>query len=452
MAGFPWLPIGFAVPDGTQVGRLLSEGMGYQIVAAQGDERVLLLLQPESVVGRSASASAPSLFVPLSTAGHDLLATVFLAEDAPVRVGDIPARVAPLSGAEAMALSGALKRLTERADDASWSDALFLPHQSLCLPTGPATRTENRRELAVRLLTGGVADTTMSPRQIRGFNPWVTGEEVSEFLSAFGDAGKRHRHQQEQSNAQSVEAFALPGRPELEAFFREYVIEYHRLRDRFEAMGVAPPGGVLLYGPPGSGKTFAARALAATLGWPVFEIGLGSVGSPFIHDTTVRLAKAFSEAAKDAPSIVILDEVDAVAMARGDAYHSHKIEEISELLKLVEEAPRNNVLVVATTNRKDAIDRAFLRKGRFDHVLEVGYPLAAEVRPLLAALLAPRPHVAGLNLDSIAEALAGRPVSDAAWVVNEAARIAVKSGKDAIDDICLLTALKRVGQKVAIAG
>ena len=152
----------------------------------------------------------------------------------------------------------------------------------------------------------------------------------------------------------------------------------------------------------------------------------------------------FHQAANKAPSIVIIDEVDALAGARGIGSQDYKIEEVSELLKLVEAAAGRGITLVATTNRKETIDPAFLRKGRFDHAFEVDYPSAEEALAVLKSLVSERPHVPGLGLEPAAERLACRPISDAAWVVNEAARLAVKSSKDAIDDICLFGAISRL--------
>lgn len=133
-----------------------------------------------------------------------------------------------------------------------------------------------------------------------------------------------------------------------------------------------------------------------------------------------------------------------MAATRDLGSHDHKVEEVAELLKLVEAAAANGITVVATTNRKEAIDRAFLRKGRFDHVVEVSYPGDEEVVALLETLVPERPHVPGLGLRTAAQRLAGKPLSDIAWVVNEAARLAVKSSKDAIDDICLFGAISNI--------
>jgi SpoVK/Ycf46/Vps4 family AAA+-type ATPase len=117
--------------------------------------------------------------------------------------------------------------------------------------------------------------------------------------------------------------------------------------------------------------------------------------------------------------------------------HDHKVEEVNEILRMIEGAAKNNILVIATTNRREALDPALLRKGRFDHAIEVGYPTAEEVCAALTAMLKDRPHHNIQNLDQIASGLAGRPMSDSAWVINEAARLAARGRKDAIDEIDL---------------
>jgi cell division protease FtsH len=240
-----------------------------------------------------------------------------------------------------------------------------------------------------------------------------------------------------------MSSFSLPGRPVLEQFFREYVIEPSVDRDRYAALKVQLPNGVLLYGPPGSGKTHTVNKLSSALGWPIFRIELGAVGSPFIHQTSIALRKAFEEAKRKSPSLIVLEEVDALAPARGPLTHDHKVEEVVELLRMVESASESGVLFIATTNRKQALDPALLRRGRFDHAIEVGYPSAEEVRAALVEILSERPHTT-IEFGSLSTRLAGRPMSDVAWVVNDAAREAARAKKDAIDQEDLLAAAQRL--------
>ena len=438
---FPWLPVGYALPDGTLIGGMKTEGAGYQIVRSRNGGGTVLLVEQNTKAARWLIDRAGQTVTHTEFLSRHLAALVTSKDAEPIRVTDIPKRAEPLSSSEAAGLLRGLSEMTDVYPAALWSEAILIPELSICLPIAEGDE-EDRRVLAFRLVTGGVEDTVLSPRQIRGFNPWLTEAEILDFLGGFGFTSEPMAEPRQ--TIAEKNPFSLPGRPELESFFKEYVIEHHRLRDHYAAMGVQPPNGILLYGPPGSGKTYAVRMLANYLGWPVFELGMGEIGSPFIHQTTVSLNTLFHQAANKAPSIVIIDEVDALAGARAIGSQDYKIEEVSEFLKLVEAAAGRGITLVATTNRKEAIDQAFLRKGRFDHAFEVDYPSAEEVLAVLESLVSERPHVPALGLEPAAERLACRPISDAAWVVNEAARLAVKSSKEAIDDICLFGAISKL--------
>ena len=155
-------------------------------------------------------------------------------------------------------------------------------------------------------------------------------------------------------------------------------------------------GGGLLYfaqaALSGIRKTHAVDTLVAALRRPVFRLEPGEVGSPFIHQTTVSMRKTFEQAKRSAPSLLILEEIDAVAPARGPMSHDHKVEEQTEILRMIESAAKNGILVLATTNRREALDPALLRKGRFDHSVHVDYPTKEEVELALQGMLKDRPH------------------------------------------------------------
>lgn len=422
-------------------GRLLENGDSYQIVANRNGGSILLLdeaaMPPSPALTQMIKRAKESEF-----AGRKIRALAFAEDNAPLRVGSIERRAHPVTSSELAALVSGLQRMSEETPNASWQDAIFLVSDAMCIPVSLESDRESHRTLAVRILTGGIAEQRLSPSQIKARTLWLTLEEVEAFLHLCGEP--LGTNEEMQSRARTGSPFHLAGQPEFSRIVNEYVVDYQRNPDRYKDMGVRMPNGILLYGPQGSGKTFALRKLASFLSWHVTEVTLGGVGSPYIHQTSSRFRKLFLDAEATKPTLIIMNEIDALAPGRTNRSDDHKVEEINELLGLVESAAARGILVAGTTNRREAIDRAFLRKGRFDLEIEMKYPDKAQAIDLLHAIIGERPKVAGLNIETAARQLAGRPTSDIEWVVNEAARLAAKSGKDAIDDVCLFNALGRL--------
>jgi cell division protease FtsH len=175
---------------------------------------------------------------------------------------------------------------------------------------------------------------------------------------------------------------------------------------------------------------------------PSGKIRTFSSGS--IHQTAVAIRKAFEDAKRNAPALLVLEELDALASSRGPLTQDHIVEEVNELLRLIETASDNGILVVVTTNRFEVLDSAVLRKGRFDHCFELKYPDEEEVYAAMTEMIRVRPHLVLPNLRQLSNRLAGRPLSDASWVVNEAARLAARAKRAAIDEIDLFSALRQL--------
>lgn len=245
-----------------------------------------------------------------------------------------------------------------------------------------------------------------------------------------------------QVSAQRSMVFELAGRPELAAFFNEHVVDIVVNRDRYKALGIEFPSAVILHGPPGTGKTFAVERLVDFLGWPSFQIDASSVASPYIHETSKKVAQVFEKAMENAPSVLLIDEMEAFLADREMGSGHHRVEEVAEFLRRIPEAVKNEVLIIAMTNRIDMIDPAIQRRGRFDHVIKVDFASEIEVYSLLDKLLSSLPKESDVDSKPLAQELAGRPLSDVAFVVREGARLAARSGKERVDQASLLAALR----------
>jgi cell division protease FtsH len=148
----------------------------------------------------------------------------------------------------------------------------------------------------------------------------------------------------------------LQGDRSLAAFFNEHVIDIVQHRDRYKALGIDFPSAIVLHGPPGVERRFAVERLVDFLGWPSFQIDASSVASPYIHETSKKVAEVFDKAMQNAPSVLVIDEMEAFLADREMGSGHHRVEEVAEFLRRIPEATKNDVLIVAMTNRVDMID------------------------------------------------------------------------------------------------
>lgn len=238
----------------------------------------------------------------------------------------------------------------------------------------------------------------------------------------------------------------MHGRPELERFFSEHIIDIIQNRARYNALGIHFPSAIALHGPTGCGKTYAVERLVAFLNWPSFTVDASTVGSPYIHETSRKVAELFNEAASFAPSVLIIDEMEAFLTNRSSVGASghHHVEEVAEFLRRIPEASRKRVLIIGMTNQIEMIDPAILRRGRFDHVIKVGLPSKLEICELLKSLIAELPQEGSIDVERLAERLLGRPLSDVSYVVKDGARLAAKAGKDRIGQSYLMSAVDSI--------
>ena len=202
------------------------------------------------------------------------------------------------------------------------------------------------------------------------------------------------------------------------------------LKDRTAHLkyGIQPLNGLLLYGPPGCGKTFIARQLAEELGYRFFEVKPSDLASTYVHGTQEKIGKLFRDARLSAPSIIFIDEVDAVLPSRdSDNLNHHYSSEVNEFLAQLTDCNERGIFVVMASNRPDVIDKAILRTGRIDKIIYVSLPDFISRKELLKLLLENRPKEKLLDLDSLSMLLAGYVSSDIKFIVNEVAKIAMKN-------------------------
>ncbi len=229
-----------------------------------------------------------------------------------------------------------------------------------------------------------------------------------------------------QRDSKDIDKFELFGRDTLESFINEYIIDVVNNLDSYQRMGITGPASFILYGPPGCGKTYAAEKLSNHLDWPIFKIDSASVASPYIHETSKKISETFDKAIKCTPSVILIDEMESYTSNRSSS-KDHKLEEVNEFLRRIPEAISAGVLIIGMTNFIEDIDPALKRKGRFDHLIELGVPNEKEIRTTLQYLTKSLPLANQVIGEEIVKGLSGRTLADVAFVVKEAARISAKN-------------------------
>ncbi len=242
----------------------------------------------------------------------------------------------------------------------------------------------------------------------------------------------------DQQEGQRKATFAdVAGADEEKAELQE-VVEFLKAPNKFNSLGARIPHGVLLVGPPGTGKTLLARACAGEAGVPFYAISGSDFVEMYVGVGASRVRDLFEKAKKTMPSIIFIDEIDAVGRQRGAGLgggHDEREQTLNQLLVEMDGFDANDgVIVMAATNRADILDKALLRPGRFDRQVYVGLPDVKGREEILRVHTKNKPLAPDVSLKTIAKSTAGFSGADLENLVNEAALLAARKGKKAITE------------------
>lgn len=220
--------------------------------------------------------------------------------------------------------------------------------------------------------------------------------------------------------------------------------------EKYKKFKLGIPNGILLFGPPGCGKTFIVKKLAEELGYSFIEMNPSSVATPYVHGAVGNIGKVFEMAKLQAPSIVFIDEIEGLIPKREELSSSADIkkEEINEFLLQLNNAGNNNILVVGATNRPHMIDTAILRSGRMDKRIFVGPPDFEARRDLFKICLSGRPYDKDIDFEKLAKMTENYVGSDIELIVTEAARAAVLEDKKMVDEKMLVGSINKFSPSI----
>ncbi len=286
-------------------------------------------------------------------------------------------------------------------------------------------RPDITAEQLIACARAGTVESRSESKRAGGFPPAGQASAATEERNKTEPAGK------------AADAIATPaerglakvaGMDDLKALLQDEVVSALREPEDLQAYGLTIPNGILLFGPPGCGKTYISRQLAEELNFFFKEVFPSEIGSTFIHDTTLKIRDVFDSAADNAPAMVFIDEFEAMVPARRSlaAHQQHTAEEVSEFLKQLESCAQRHIMLIAATNEPWKIDPAVIRTGRLDKLIYVAAPDAGARTAMLRFHLWGRRQEDNIDVAAIAEVLSGYAASDIKLLVDEAARRARK--------------------------
>lgn len=214
------------------------------------------------------------------------------------------------------------------------------------------------------------------------------------------------------------------------------IVDFLKEPQRFTQLGARIPKGVLMIGPPGTGKTYLSRAVAGEAGVPFFTISGSDFVEMFVGVGASRVRSMFQEAKKSAPCIIFIDEIDAVGRQRGTGLgggHDEREQTLNQLLVEMDGfSSKEGIIMIAATNRPDILDKALLRPGRFDRTVHIGIPDVKEREEMLEIHTVNKPLSEDVNLENLSKATIGFTPADLENLTNEAALLAARDKREKI--------------------
>jgi transitional endoplasmic reticulum ATPase len=277
---------------------------------------------------------------------------------------------------------------------------------------------------------------------------------VEEFKYAIESFGLDPKHALSESPLQDVTGIplvkesgkkgfdAVAGMSELKEILRNDVIRALTETELYEEYGLSIPNGMMLYGPPGCGKTYIAERFSEEIGFTFMQFRPSDIKSKWVNDTELRIAAAFNEAKENAPTVMFIDEFDALVPDRESATHEMASAPVNEFLTHLSETSANKVFVIGATNRIEKIDPAVLRTGRIDRLIYVPPPDFSAREKLFSMYLNDRPVDLDLDCRMLATITTNYVASDIKFIVDEASRVALKA-KQRIDQGLLTTMIAK---------
>ena len=218
---------------------------------------------------------------------------------------------------------------------------------------------------------------------------------------------------------------AIAGMDELKRQMVEEVIKPLREPEEYQRYGITIPNGMLLYGPPGCGKTFFAKHLAEEVGFNFLCITPATLKSRYVNATQENIARMFKEAEENAPTIIFIDEINELVPCRDGATHEMSKSAVNEMLAQMDKTGEKGIFIIGATNYPNAIDPAILRSGRLEKKYYIGVPDIEARVALFKHCLEKRPFDFGLDYEELARLTENYVSADIQFIVNNAARSAL---------------------------